>query len=97
MEKSNYYYEQIQILGIELYTHIFFLYKIFLKKKRGTHTVKMNRFQIGMQKSMTESAKIPTLYLKDEYDLTELVKLFYIYIFFFIFLPHIYTQLIVNV
>lgn len=33
----------------------------------------MTPFGKGMQKSMTESNKIPTLYLKDEYDITALV------------------------
>lgn len=33
----------------------------------------MTDFQKGMQKSMTESNAIPHLYLKDEFDITELV------------------------
>ena len=32
----------------------------------------MSEFAKGMQKSMTESNKIPHLYFKDEFDLTEL-------------------------
>ncbi|KAL4488323.1 hypothetical protein ABPG72_019173 [Tetrahymena utriculariae] len=38
-------------------------------------TVKMSDFQKGMQKSMTEANTIPHLYLKDEYDLTNLTLL----------------------
>lgn len=41
-------------------------------KQTGT-TVNMSDFQKGMQKSMTESNNIPTLYLMEEYDLTALV------------------------
>lgn len=35
----------------------------------------MSDFQKGMQKSMTEANTIPHLYLKDEFDLTDLVLL----------------------
>ena len=32
---------------------------------------KMSNFEKGMQKSMTESNKIPHLYLHEEFDVTE--------------------------
>lgn len=38
-------------------------------------TKKMNDFQKGMQKSMTEALEIPHFQFKDEFDITELVSL----------------------
>jgi 2-oxoisovalerate dehydrogenase E2 component (dihydrolipoyl transacylase) len=38
-------------------------------------TIKMNNFQKGMQKTMTEALTIPQFFYKDEIDLTELSKL----------------------
>lgn len=35
----------------------------------------MSDFQKGMQKSMTEAAKIPHFNFKDEFDVTKLVKI----------------------
>lgn len=45
---------------------------VFQPSKR---TVQMKNFEKGMQKTMTESNKIPHLMLHEEVDLTELVKL----------------------
>lgn len=44
-------------------------------KPGKTQVVQMSDFQKGMQKSMTESNSIPHLYLKDEFDLTELTAM----------------------
>lgn len=38
-------------------------------------TIKMNAYQKGMQKSMTESNKVPHLYLFESVDITETDKM----------------------
>ena len=39
--------------------------------KYESKITKMSNFEKGMQKSMTESNKIPHLYLHEEFDITE--------------------------